>query len=86
MTAGSLVAVLAMVGVAWSPSVGWFAAGHPKPSLLALTITLALAAGASYAVVLNLVPLLTERGMTTTTAAVVLGIGGAGQVPMDSIV
>ena len=181
MTAGSLVAVLAMVGVAWSPSVGWFAAawllagaamsavlylpafaaitrwyggrsvgaltvltlagglastifapitavlaerlgwrgtylvlagvlcvvtvpGHllglrrtwppPPPArpeqrpgrvarsrpFLALTITLALAAGASYAVVLNLVPLLTERGMATTTAAVVLGVGGAGQV------
>jgi MFS family permease len=47
---------------------------------LALTITLALAAAASYAVVLNLVPLLTDRGMTTTTAAVVLGVGGAGQV------
>ena len=47
---------------------------------VALAITLSLAAAASYAVVLNLVPLLTERGMTTTTAAVVLGVGGAGQV------
>lgn len=47
---------------------------------LALIVTFALAATASYAVVLNLVPLLTERGAATTTAAVVLGIGGAGQV------
>jgi cyanate permease len=47
---------------------------------LALMVTFALAAAASYAVVLNLVPLLTERGMATTTAAAVLGIGGAGQV------
>jgi MFS family permease len=30
--------------------------------------------------VINLVPLLTERGMTTTLAAVALGLGGAGQV------
>ena len=47
---------------------------------LALIVTFALATTASYAVVLNLVPLLTERGAATTTAAVVLGIGGAGQV------
>jgi MFS family permease len=47
---------------------------------LALNVTFALAAAASYAVVLNLVPLLTERGMPTTTAAAVLGIGGLGQV------
>ena len=41
---------------------------------------LALAACASYAVVVNLVPLLTERGIPLGIAAVVLGLGGAGQV------
>jgi MFS family permease len=33
-----------------------------------------------YAVVVNLVPLLTQHGLSTTEAAVALGIGGAGQV------
>jgi MFS family permease len=33
-----------------------------------------------YAVVVNLVPLLTQHGLTTTEAAVALGVGGAGQV------
>jgi MFS family permease len=47
---------------------------------LALVVAMALAASASSAVVVNLVPLLTERGMTTTLAAVALGLGGAGQV------
>ena len=47
---------------------------------LALVLTMALTACATSAVVVNLVPLLTERGMTTTLAAVALGLGGAGQV------
>ena len=47
---------------------------------MALVVAMAFAACASYAVVINLVPLLTERGVSTTTAAVALGIGGAGQV------
>ena len=41
---------------------------------------MALTACASYAVVVNLVPLLTERGLGLTAAAVILGLGGAGQV------
>ena len=58
-------------------SPGWIARSR---RFVALAITLSLAAAASYAVVLNLVPLLTERGITPTAAAVVLGVGGAGQV------
>ena len=47
---------------------------------LVLAAALALTACASYAVVVNLVPLLTERGLGLTAAAVILGLGGAGQV------
>jgi MFS family permease len=45
-----------------------------------LTAALALAACASYAVVVNLVPLMTERGIGAGVAAVTLGLGGVGQV------
>ena len=47
---------------------------------LALGAALALTACASYAVVVNLVPLLTDRGFGLSAAAVILGLGGAGQV------
>ena len=47
---------------------------------LALVAAFALAACASYAVVVNLVPLLDQRGVTLQVAAVALGLGGAGQV------
>ena len=47
---------------------------------VALVAAVSLAALASFAAVVNLVPLLTERGMDTTLAAVALGIGGVGQV------
>lgn len=47
---------------------------------LALSTALALAACASHAAVVNLVPLLTERGVAIGAAAVILGLGGAGQV------
>ncbi|HEU5485561.1 MAG TPA: MFS transporter [Microlunatus sp.] len=47
---------------------------------VALAGALALAACASHAAVVNLVPLLTERGMRIGVAAIVLGLGGAGQV------
>lgn len=40
----------------------------------------ALAGLASYAVIANLVPLLSQRGISTGAAAVALGLGGAGQV------
>jgi MFS family permease len=47
---------------------------------VALTVAFALAACASYAVIVNLVPLMTQRGISTGAAAVALGLGGAGQV------
>ncbi len=43
-----------------------------------LTVAFALAALASYAVVVNLVPLMAQRGISTGAAAVALGLGGAG--------
>jgi MFS family permease len=46
----------------------------------AVTIALSLASFAAFAAVINLVPLLLERGLTTSTAALALGLGGAGQV------
>ncbi|EID56254.1 MFS transporter [Saccharomonospora xinjiangensis] len=45
-----------------------------------LVLSLSVAAFATFAVVVNLVPLLAERGIGTGTAAVALGLGGAGQV------
>lgn len=47
---------------------------------IALVAAVSLAALASFAAVVNLVPLLTERGIDTTLAAAALGIGGIGQV------
>lgn len=50
-----------------------------RPFVL-LTAANALAALAAFAVVVNLVPMLREQGLDTGTAAVVLGLGGLGQV------
>lgn len=47
---------------------------------IALVAAVSLAALASFAAVVNLVPLLVERGIDTTLAAMALGIGGIGQV------
>lgn len=47
---------------------------------LALTAAFALASCATYAVIANLVPLMTELGISTGAAAIALGLGGAGQV------
>jgi MFS family permease len=49
-------------------------------SFIALVAALGVSAFAAYAVVINLVPLLIERGLDTATAALALGLGGAGQV------
>jgi MFS family permease len=49
-------------------------------AFVVLVIALGVSAFAVYAVVINLVPLLTERGLDTRTAALALGLGGAGQV------
>lgn len=49
-------------------------------AFLVLLLTSAAAAFVVYAVVVNLVPLLVERGFSSTEAAIGLGIGGIGQV------
>jgi MFS family permease len=49
-------------------------------SFVALTIAFALATCASYAIIVNLVPLMTELGISAQAAAIALGLGGAGQV------
>jgi MFS family permease len=56
---------------------GRVARGRPFVVLAAVT---SLAGLATVAAVVNLVPLLTERGMSTRLAALALGLGGAGQV------
>lgn len=55
------------------------AAWRTRPFLVLLV---AMSAGAIcvYAVVINLVPLLMERGLSTYEAAIALGLGGMGQV------
>lgn len=64
--------------------------GHPEHhdprriarsgAFLTLVVALSLATFSVFAVVVNLVPLLTERGVRPGIAAVALGLGGAGQV------
>jgi MFS family permease len=49
-------------------------------TFLLLATSMTLTAFALYAVVVNLVPLLTGRGLSPSTAAWALGLGGAGQV------
>lgn len=46
----------------------------------ALWVAMTLGGFAVYAVVVNLIPLLEQNGIGTTTAAVALGVGGVGQV------
>ncbi len=55
--------------------------GHTARSrpFLLLAAALTLSGFAVYAVVIGLVPLMLERGASTTTAAWALGLGGAGQ-------
>ncbi|MCW2734830.1 MAG: major facilitator transporter [Mycobacterium sp.] len=90
----ALAAVLAVVTVpahllglrrAWPPLSVPHALEAPSRAVrsrpfVALTVSFALAALASYAVVVNLVPLMSQRGFSTGAAAVALGLGGAGQV------
>lgn len=47
---------------------------------LVLLVAMCAAAVCVYAVVINLVPLLIERGLSTHEAAIALGLGGVGQV------
>lgn len=50
-----------------------------RPFIL-LSVAFALAALASYAALVHLIPLMTQRGISTGAAAVALGLGGVGQV------
>jgi MFS family permease len=63
------------------PGSGDHAAGiaRSRPFLL-LVAAIALGAFAAFAVVVNQVPLLVDRGLSLTTAAWALGLGGLGQV------
>ncbi|OHV31827.1 MULTISPECIES: MFS transporter [Pseudofrankia] len=99
-----LAAILATITIpahAWALSPPWRPDQHPAPShtgpdpapqrrddrqvltsrlFLLLVAAMTLSAFALYAVVVNLVPLLTGRGLSTTFAAWAIGLGGAGQV------
>ncbi|SNR56107.1 Cyanate permease [Haloechinothrix alba] len=50
------------------------------PAFILLTIALSIAAFATFAALINLVPVLVERGAGLGTAATALGLGGAGQL------
>lgn len=64
-----------------SRAEGWVAAVVvPTRELVLLVAALTLAGFCVFAVVVNLVPFLTAQGLTTTQAAVALGVGGVGQV------
>lgn len=73
----------------WPPSPSTPRAAHPndhtrsiiasRPFVL-LVAAMTTAALAMYATMISLMPLLTERGATATTAAWALGLGGVGQV------
>jgi MFS family permease len=90
-----LALVLAVITIplhAWGlqgpwPEAGLPPADHADPRRIArsgafvvLVVALSLATFSAFAVVVNLVPLLTERGVSPGIAAVALGLGGAGQV------
>jgi MFS family permease len=69
----------------WPPAPQRHAAESPNRiarsrAFIALTIAFASATCASYAIIVNLIPLMTERGISAQVAAVALGLGGAGQV------
>lgn len=78
---------------AWAPSTETLVAESGRPSASAAGVRVAttrpfvtlaaanaLVALTAFAVVVNLVPMLREQGMGTQTAALVLGLGGLGQV------
>ena len=90
-----LAVVLAAITIplhAWGLKGPWPEAGlppaeHADPRRIArsgafvvLVVALSMATFSAFAVVVNLVPLLTERGVSPGIAAVALGLGGAGQV------
>lgn len=87
-----LVALITLPGHLFGLRLPWTAAEAPRPgdgspdsiarsaAFLTLTAAMSLAAFAAYAAVVNLVPLLIHRGLSTSDAAIALGLGGVGQV------
>ncbi|MEV4603754.1 MFS transporter [Amycolatopsis sp. NPDC049253] len=90
----AVLAVITVPGHLWGLRGPWpqvehhaEAPEHADPSqvarsgaFLTLVVALSLATFSVFAVVVNLVPLMIERGVSAGTAAVALGLGGAGQV------
>ncbi|WP_205414068.1 MFS transporter [Amycolatopsis thermalba] len=89
----AILAVITIPGHAWGLRGHWpdpephEGPAHADPgriarsrAFVALVVALSLSAFAAFAVVINLVPLLTERGLSPGAAAVALGLGGAGLV------
>jgi MFS family permease len=90
----AVLAVITVPGHLWGLRGPWPHAEHhteqhehADPSqvarsgaFLTLVVALSLATFSVFAVVVNLVPLMIERGVSAGTAAVALGLGGAGQV------
>lgn len=69
----------------WPPALGRHVVEPPSRiarsrSFVALAVALTLATCASYAVIVNLVPLMGERGIDAQVAATAIGLGGVGQV------
>jgi MFS family permease len=87
-----VLAVITLPGHVFGLRLPWTAAErHPHRSrppnavarsgaFIALAAAMSLAAFAIYAAVVNLIPLLHQRGLTASEAAVALGLGGVGQV------
>jgi MFS family permease len=65
--------------VPWTAASDVRSVVRSRPFVL-LTVAMALTSLAVFAVVINLVPMLVEQGMTRNLAAVALGLGGVGQV------
>jgi MFS family permease len=87
-----VLAVITLPGHVLGLRLPWTAAErHPHRSpapyavarsgaFVGLAAAMSLAAFAIYAAVVNLIPLLHQRGLSTSAAAVALGLGGVGQV------
>lgn len=91
----AILAVITIPGHWFGLRLPWPPAPRPEPqhahsvdparvarsqAFVLLVVSLSVAAFATFAVVINLVPLLAERGIGTGTAAIALGLGGVGQV------
>lgn len=64
----------------WVPEEAYARGIMRSPAYLLMTVGLTLGSMAMFAAMINLVPMLVARGVDSTTAAWILGIGGAGQV------